>query len=84
MRSVRHGCGRSALGGAGLIDITSSTERAVMISRNRQHEGQRLFSAAHSSLFRTRRGGKTQIVEPMNLPGGALVGEQGRASRFAP
>jgi hypothetical protein len=43
MRSVRHGCGRPALGVAGLIDVTSSSETPVMIwSRNRQHEGQRL------------------------------------------
>jgi hypothetical protein len=57
MRSVRHGCGRSALGVAGLIDIASSSETPVVIwSRNRQYEGQRLLAGAEQFVSDSPRG----------------------------
>jgi hypothetical protein len=89
MRSGRHRISTSSanLAWAVFIDITSSDERSPgndLVAQKASLSGQHLLSPAHSILFRAGPRWRTPIVGPINLAGGALVGEQGRASRFAP
>jgi hypothetical protein len=68
------------------VDIACLGERSARIiwSRNRQACQDSILSPAHSSFLSDWPRWGSLIVGPMNLSGGAVVKEQGRASRFAP
>jgi hypothetical protein len=87
MRSVRHGVWTRSARRGNFIEVTSSGERSPGIDLVALMAGlaeQRRLSMTLSSLFRTGPRWETQIVGPINLAGGALVGGEGRASGFAP
>ena len=78
--------GRAALSLAVFIDRTCSVQRSPGNDLVAQKAA---LSALHSSrpctaFFSDLPRWQTQIVGPMNLSGGAFVGEQGRAGRFSP